>query len=192
MVIFWVLTVCGGVIRQYGNFYQNYNNFSKIFFSVYGSHCNYSIPWGLHIILSCLYQCDIKISSYIFVIKVRCDDESYCKYYSKIISSQRASEIKEKTPRAQITVKNPLWKSTFQCANWVFLCRAYMPLVFIAKTIYRRDDVTTLYILRSKKEKMKDRDDDEAANQLHIYMWLSFIEPRIKSVSYDLRRLVYV
>ena len=67
-----------------------------------------------------------------------------------------------------------------------------MRLVFIAKTIYRRDDVTTLYILRSKKEKMKDRDDDEAANQLHIYMWLSFIEPRIKSVSYDLRRLVYV
>ena len=35
MVIFWVLTVCGGVIRQYGNFYQNYNNFSKIVFSVY-------------------------------------------------------------------------------------------------------------------------------------------------------------
>ena len=34
MVIFWVLTVCGGVIRQYGNFYQNYNNFSKIVFSV--------------------------------------------------------------------------------------------------------------------------------------------------------------
>ena len=37
MVIFWVLTVCGGVIRQYGNFYQNYNNFSKIVFSVYFS-----------------------------------------------------------------------------------------------------------------------------------------------------------
>ena len=35
MVIFWGLTVCGGVIRQYGNFYQNYNNFSKIVFSVY-------------------------------------------------------------------------------------------------------------------------------------------------------------
>ena len=35
MVIFWMLTVCGGVIRQYGNFYQNYNNFSKIVFSVY-------------------------------------------------------------------------------------------------------------------------------------------------------------
>ena len=34
MVIFWVLTVCGGVIRQYGNFFQNYNNFSKIVFSV--------------------------------------------------------------------------------------------------------------------------------------------------------------
>ena len=38
MVIFWVLTVCGGVIRQYGNFYQNYYNFSKIFFSVYISY----------------------------------------------------------------------------------------------------------------------------------------------------------
>ena len=37
MVIFWVLTVCGGVIRQYGNVYQNYNNFSKIVFSVYRS-----------------------------------------------------------------------------------------------------------------------------------------------------------
>ena len=37
MVIFWVLTVCGGVIRQYGNFYENYNNFSKIVFSVYKS-----------------------------------------------------------------------------------------------------------------------------------------------------------
>ena len=35
MVIFWILTVCGGVIRQYGNLYQNYNNFSKIVFSVY-------------------------------------------------------------------------------------------------------------------------------------------------------------
>ena len=29
------LTVCGGVIRQYDNFDQNYDNFSKIFFSVY-------------------------------------------------------------------------------------------------------------------------------------------------------------
>ena len=37
MVIFRVLTICGGVIRQYGNFYQNYNNFSKIVFSVYSN-----------------------------------------------------------------------------------------------------------------------------------------------------------
>ena len=43
MVIFWVLTVCGGVIRQYGNFYQNYNNFSKIVFSVYTRTCNFII-----------------------------------------------------------------------------------------------------------------------------------------------------
>ena len=34
MVIFSMLTVCGDVIRQYGNFDQNYNNFSKIVFSV--------------------------------------------------------------------------------------------------------------------------------------------------------------
>ena len=43
MVIFWVLTVCGGVTRQYGNFYQNYNNFSKIVFSVYIGDSRYSI-----------------------------------------------------------------------------------------------------------------------------------------------------
>ena len=55
MVIFWVLTVCGGVIRQYGNFYQNYNNFSKIVFSVYKFYCYYSYYFSV-ILFNLMYQ----------------------------------------------------------------------------------------------------------------------------------------
>ena len=45
MVTFWLFTVCGGVIRQYGNFYQN-NNFSKKIFSVYSlKFCQFTIKY---------------------------------------------------------------------------------------------------------------------------------------------------